>query len=287
MSTDELLDTLFEGRPHALAPVVAAWLASSRRFAQFARDHHTKIRKKLRAVQDPESIRDLHLELETAYQFTLAKDLTPVYEPATGASRGPDFAVRFTTSLEFMVEVTRLRAESDTTTVPEPERAESNATTAPEPERAKAIDDELGRGTQGALSERRLAGILAAKLGQTVTGRVNLLIIGLDAPPPSADELDAALRRIRRRVETSDADAIRRQGFTSRGNYLRRAETLSAILVRPAPDPSREPRPAPPPRVALWSNPRAAVPLPTKVRSAVLRVVATSTEAHRHVDARP
>lgn len=274
MSIDEVLDTLFEGRTHALAPVVAAWLASSRRFVRFVRDHETKIRKKLRAVQDAESIRDLHLELETAYQFTLAKTLTPVYEPETGTSRGPDFAVRFTTSLEFLVEVTRVRADAATSNKPEPGRPAS-------------IDAEPGHDAGEALSDRRLAGVLASKLGQTVAGHANLLIVGVDAPPPPAEELDASLRRIRRRVETSDADTLRRQGFGGRGDYLRRVEALSAILVRTAPDPSRAPRGVPEAQVTLWTNPQAAVPLPTKVRSAVLRVMATSMDAHRRVEVRP
>ncbi len=274
MSIDELLDTLFEGRAHALAPTVAAWLTSSRRFVRFVRDHETKIRKKLRAAKDPESVRDLHLELETAYQFTLVKAFTPMYEPATGTSRGPDFAVRFTTSLEFMVEVTRVRAEPDASTVHELGHP-------------GVIDGEPGGGAGDTLSDRRLAGVLASKLGQTVVGHANLLIVGVDTPPPSAEELDASFRRIRRRVEASDADTLRRQGFGGRGDYLRRAEALSAILVRPAPDPWRAPRPTVAPPVVFWSNPQAAVPLPTKVRSAVLQVMATSMDAHRRAVARP
>jgi hypothetical protein len=267
MSNDEVLDTLFEGRPHALAPIVAAWLVSSRRFARFVHDHHTKIRKKLRAVQDRESVRDLHLELETAYQFSHDKALTPAYEPVTGTSRGPDFAVRYTTSLEFMVEVTRLRGDRD-------------ATTATVPRQADAIDDDAAHDARDALSERRLAGVLASKLGQTVAGHANLLIVGMDAPPPTSEELDAALRRIRRRVEVSGADALRRQGFADRGAYLRRAERLSAILVRRAPDLSGEPQGVAGSQVTLWSNPQAAVPLSSKVRSAVLRVVATRRTRH-------
>ena len=264
MSNDEGLDDLFEGRPHALAPIVAAWLASSRRFARFVHDHHSKIRKKLRAVQDHESVRDLHIELETAFQFAHDKALTPVYEPATGTSRRPDFAVRYTTSLEFMVEVTRLRGGLDTTTATVPRQAD-------------ALDHDSAHDARDALSERRLARVLASKLGQTVAGHANLLIIGIDTPPPSGEELDAALQRIRRRVETGDEDALRRQGFTGRGDTLRRTEALSAILVRPAPDPAAAVREVQASDVTLWSNPRAAVPLPNKVRSAVLRVVTANS----------
>jgi len=263
MSNDVLLDILFEDRPHALAPIVAAWLTSSRRFARFARDHQTKIRKKLRAAQDPESVRDLHLELETAFQFTLAKALTPVYEPSTSTSRGPDFAVHYTTSLEFMVEVTRVRPDSDAPTIAASDRA--------------GPDDDLARTARAALSERRLAGVLASKLGQAVAGHANLLIVAIDAPPPLKEDIDVAMRGIRRRVETSDLAVLQRQGFADRGTYLRRADRLSAILIRRAPDPHQGAERIPASPVTLWSNPHAAIPLPNKVQSTVLGVVGPRT----------
>jgi len=78
---DELLTALFDGQSHLLAGRMAAWLASSRRFTAFVTTHHTKIRKKLRTAQEPESLRDLQLELETAYLLLRKRSLSLEYEP--------------------------------------------------------------------------------------------------------------------------------------------------------------------------------------------------------------
>jgi len=107
---DELLTYLFDRQAHLLAMPMATWLAGSRRFAAFVTAFRTKIRKKLRATQEMESLLDLQLELETAYLLLREPSLSLAYEPQLGGKlRGPDFAVSFTTSLPFMVEVTRLR----------------------------------------------------------------------------------------------------------------------------------------------------------------------------------
>jgi hypothetical protein len=96
--------------PHILAQPLATWQASSRRFAAFVTTFRDKIRKKLRAAQDNDSLLDLRLELETAYLLLQDKSLSLVYEPQQiGKVRGPDFAVTYTTSVTFMLEVTRLR----------------------------------------------------------------------------------------------------------------------------------------------------------------------------------
>src|SRR5215204_4429638 len=114
MLIDELLTYLFDGQPHQLATPMETWLTDSRRFATFVNTFHTKIRKKLRATQGTESLLDLRLELETAYLLLKQPALSVVYEPLPiRQSRGPDFAVTFTTSTVFMLEVTRLRMVDD------------------------------------------------------------------------------------------------------------------------------------------------------------------------------
>ncbi len=110
MPVDELLATLFDGQPHPLDSSMAMWLASSRRFTAFVSANHTKIRKKLRSADEPDNVRDLRLELETAWLLLRERSLSVAYEPQhPREGRSPDFAVTFTTSLTFMVEVTRLR----------------------------------------------------------------------------------------------------------------------------------------------------------------------------------
>src|SRR6266498_3616587 len=111
MLTDEVLDYIFDGQPHILAPSLTGWLASSRRFTSFVNTFRDKIRKKLRVTQEEESLLDLRLEFQTAYLLLREPRLSLVSEPHLSEKvRGADFAVTFTTSLTFMVEVTRLRA---------------------------------------------------------------------------------------------------------------------------------------------------------------------------------
>ena len=146
MMVEELLTYLFDSRPNVLAEEMGNWLDSSRRFSVFASTFRDKIRKKLRVTQDEESLYDLRLELETAFLLFQERGLSLVYEPELAeGGRSPDFAVTFTTSLTFMVEVTRLR------------------------------------GTVSQADEERIADALCTKLGQLLPQRGNVIIVGLDA----------------------------------------------------------------------------------------------------------
>src|SRR5512140_1396171 len=162
MLTDSLLLSLFDGKPHPLAPLLAGWLGTSRRFAAFVSANETKIRKKLRSTREPESLRDLQLELETAYLLLQERSLSVAYEPQPGKlGRSPDFAVSYNTSQVFMVEVTRMRAEP-----------------------ASGIAD-----------------MLSSKLGQLAQQSSNLIVVGIEAAPPAAEELRAAMLRLQQRAE--------------------------------------------------------------------------------------
>lgn len=231
---DELLAYLFDGQPHFLAEPMAAWLASSRRFTAFVNAHHTKIRKKVRTAQEPESLRDLQLELETAYLLLREKSLSLAYEPQhPRLGRSPDFAVTFTTSLLFMVEVTRLRsAQVKTSTV-------------------------LPLGD-------RFTDMLCDKLGQLLPQRGNLLLVGIEAPQLTHGELSAAMLRLQQRAEGNDPTVVQPRGFRDRADFFRHYQRLSALLVREIPLQAGKP-------VALWDNPQAKYPFPGKVRTSLTR----------------
>ena len=256
MLTDDLLVSLFDGQPHALAPLLADWLASSRRFTAFVSANQTKIRKKLRSTREPEGLRDLQLELETAYLLLRERSLSLVYEPQlgraspkrasaipvrrlTGAGRAPDFAVSYTTSLLFMVEVTRLRTERGSAA----------------PDASRSIPAGWASG---------LTDMLGSKLGQLAQQTCNLLTVGLDTQPPTADELRLAMLRIQRGAEGNDPLLIRRPGFRDRSEFFQRYYRLSGILMRRAPLQAGDP-------VILWDNPQARYPLPSRVRTALAR----------------
>ena len=244
MLTDELLTTLFDGQSHLLAGPMATWLASSRRFTGFVNTHHTKIRKKLRTAQETESLRDLQLELETAYLLLREKPLSLAYEPQHPQyGRSPDFAVTFTTSFVFMVEVTRLRAAQPRIS---PETQSPNTTlTAP-------------------LLGDRFTDMLCDKLGQLLPQRSNVLLVGVEAPHLTHSDLNAIMLRIQQRAEGNDSTVVQRYGFRDRADFFRRYERLSALLVRGIPLQAGEP-------VVIWVNPQAKYPLPARVFTALSR----------------
>lgn len=232
MVIDELLHNLFDSdrQSHPLAQPLTEWLASSRRFTAFVTTFRTKIRKKLRAAQEQENVLDLRLELETAYLLLQERAFSLVYEPQqVGQGRCPDFAVTFTSSMTFMLEVTRLRA---TTTSTPP----------------------------GTLPADRLADTICSKLGQLLPQRHNVLLVSVDSLELNANQLSAAMLHIQKRVESNDTKLLQRHHFRDRADFFQHYRRLSEVLVRESQEP---PNTAP----RGWINPQARYSLPSKVRT--------------------
>jgi hypothetical protein len=231
---DELLIYLFDGRPHPLTAPMGIWLAGSRRFTTFVNVCRDKIRKKLRTMQEHERLHDLRLELETAYLLLRERSLSVVYEPQPGGVRCPDYAVSFTSSLTFMLEVTRLRKV------------------------------QKGSVNTDSLVGERLADTMCEKLGQLLPQRSNVLLIGMDAPCPTHRDLHAAMIRVQQRAERDDPTLLQPNGFRDRADFFRKYQRLSEILVRSSQIQANEP-------MVAWINPQAKYPLPNKVRNALHR----------------
>lgn len=245
---DELLTYLFDGQPHLLAMPMETWMASSRRFTVFVATFRTKIRKKLRTTQEMESLLDLRLELETAYLLFRERSFGLVYEPMPiGQSRGPDFAVTFTTSTIFMVEVTRLRMVQDGTQDLAQTQASSALTT---PVRS--------------LVEERLADMVCGKLGQLQLQHGNVLLVGVEAPRFTLDTLRAAMLQLQQRAERNDATIVQGHGIRDRADFFHHFQRLSELLVCGPRLQAGDP-------VIGWVNPQAKYPLPGKVRNALYR----------------
>ena len=195
---DELLIYLFNGQSHPLTAPMTHWLASSRRFTVFIDTFRDKIRKKLRVTQDLETLNNLRLELETACLLLQEKSLSVVYEPQLGGVRAPDFAVTFTTSLTFAVEVTRIQVPAIST---------------------------LPVGDQ-------LADTICSKLGQLLHQQSNVIIAGMDTLNLTPSDLQPAMLRVQQRAEGSDPTFWQRYGFRDRADFFRHYQRLSEILVR-------------------------------------------------------
>jgi hypothetical protein len=238
MLSTELVSYLFGGKPHALAEAMAAWITESRRFSAFVDQNRDKIRKKLHTRLDADSLRDLRLELEVALLLLDDRAFALTYEPlSVGRSRGPDFAVAYTTSTVFMVEVTRLRAATRLTATTEP------------------------------LPEGRLADVVCEKLGQLQPRHANVLVVGHEGIGASGQFLRGEMLRLQQRVERNDERLIQRHSFRGRAEFFRGFQRLSALFCRGTDS-------AGAPVLAVWLNPQAREPLPDKVRSALQRCLA-------------
>ncbi len=246
MFTDELLAYIFDGKPHTLSQPMAEWFRSSRPFVTFANTFRDKIRKKIRVVKDPESLGDLCLELETAYLLHQEKSLSVVYEPLLAErSRSPDFAVTYTTSLTFMVEVTRLRPEQKTVLV-----ETQNLT----PESNPLVDE-------------RLADAICSKLGQLVPQHSNVLLVGVETVHLTDNHLRATMLHLQHRAERNDALFLQRHRFRDRADFFHHYQRLSEVLVR-----AQDLRGTNSPHyLIIWANPQAKYPLPSKVRTVLYR----------------
>lgn len=242
MITDELLSYIFNAQPHLLAPAIEAWLVDSRRFTEFVRTFRDKIRKKIRTTQDEETLLDLRLELETAYLLLREERLSLVYEPGQAETgRRPDFAVRFTTSLTFLLEVTRVRNSQ------------------------RSLPPDGSDETTAAQMGDRLADTVCSKLGQFIHQQSNVLLIGIDeTDATTGDSLRDGLLRAQQRAEGNDGMFLRRYQCRDRADFFRQYQRLSEVIVRGAALPAGEPP-------VVWVNPQARQPLPARVRTALHR----------------
>ena len=231
MLTDELLAYLFDEKPHRFSTLMSEWLNSSRRFTTFVADARDKIRKKIRVTKDQETLSDLLLELETAYLLLQEKSLSVVYEPPCGQGRCPDFAVSFTTSMTFMVEVTRLRTIQIGAATPESDP---------------------------------LTDAICSKLGQLLPQQCNVLLVGVDVLYLTPADLQAAMLRLQQRAERNDPMFWQRYRFRDRADFFRHYQRLSEVLVRETQSQTGKP-------AISWVNPQAKYPVPSKIRNVLYR----------------
>jgi hypothetical protein len=241
MLNHELISFLFDGKSPPFAEPMSQWIASSRRFAAFVDRFRDKIRKKIRVTHATEGQLDLQLELETAYLLLKEKTLSVMYEPdhAKRVVRAPDFAVTYTTSMTFMLEVTRMQT-------PSVESFQSIAST---------NNNELPP------ILLRVADTICSKLGQLQPRQANILLVGMDPLALTESDLHHTMRHTQSRVERDDPAFLRRYGFRDRTDFLAHFQRLSEIFMRgPGVGTS-----------VVWVNPQAKHVLPSKVRTALYR----------------
>lgn len=196
MLRDELVRYIFAGAAPALGERCAGWMASSPRYKAFVESHRDKIRKKVRGIGEAEGLRDLELELDTAYRLLQDRRLSVEYEKyLADKARGPDFTVSYTTRLTFNLEVKRLR-----------------------------MSGHFGK----------WADVVCGKLGQLRPSSINLLLIASDHAAGAGLEAAEAMARLRALAERKDEEFFTRRGLAGARDYLRQSLRLSGVLTRSA-----------------------------------------------------
>ena len=204
----ELLAYICGDQPHALANPLAEWMAASARFQAFVTTYRDKIRKKIRGARDAEGLRDLLLELETAYMLLQEQRFTVEYEKyGLGKIRGPDFVVTFKTKIFFNLEVTRLRA------------IEGGA-------EQRLLDKQY--------TVSRFSDMVCGKLGQMLPGMINILFVAPDDDQIASADVLVALADLKARAERKDAQFFARKGFSGAPEFFKQFHRLSGIIVRSA-----------------------------------------------------
>jgi len=169
------------------------WLASSPRFQAFLSSHQDKVRKKLTSADGEDGRLDVRAELLVAYLVLADRRFALEFE-AYGAHRlGPDFTVTYRANQRFDLEVTRLRATT-----------------------------ESGPG--------RLANVIAGKLRQMTAQTPNVLLISA-AVPLTEEHLVEATRVLKSHSDQKDDDFFARRGLHTARDFYARYLRLSGILV--------------------------------------------------------
>lgn len=179
----------------------------------------------------------MRLELETAYLLLQERTLSLAYEPQLAERvRSADFAVTYTTSVTFMLEVTRLRTNQ------------------------KSVEEQTPPTNN---SGERLADAVCSTLGQLAHQQSNVLLVSVNPLHQTQDEVRAAMLRIQQRTER-DPTFFQRYRFRDRADFFCYYQRLSEVLVRGTASHTEE-------AFVAWVNPQAKYPLPSKVRTVLYR----------------
>ena len=110
MDNEQLIRYIVEDREHVVSASLTYWLENSPKFSGFLYKYRSKVRSKIRQAKTDEDLEDVRFELEIPYLLLLDDRFVVEYEKyGIGSKRAPDFFVSFEQSMEFNVEVKRIR----------------------------------------------------------------------------------------------------------------------------------------------------------------------------------
>ena len=113
MNDKQLIDDILGVKQHHISNYLIDWLSTCPKFRTFLNTYRHKIRSKIKHASTVEDLEDIRFELEVAYLFLLNNDIELEYEKYSACnSRSPDFSIVFKQTLNFNVEVKRIRETS-------------------------------------------------------------------------------------------------------------------------------------------------------------------------------
>jgi hypothetical protein len=192
-TVERLAQELYHGDPdHQIAQDLLKWLTGSARFRAFAEANRDKIRKKLRHATDPEALRDVRAELQTARLLLADRRIELAFEAFGSGKVGPDFTVTFRGTRSFNLEVTR------------PHRVPDAAS---------------------------LGASLLSKLRQLPPSAPNAILFMIEGEDAETLDVDAATRALRSRADAKDEAFFTTRGFDGTRGFYERYLRLSAVFV--------------------------------------------------------
>lgn len=227
MTNAELFAFLFDPPDTDAEEALIRWLLESRRFQSFVVAYRAKVRKKLRLAQTPESLQSLLFELDIARHLLEDPRCQVEYEKfGQGKARTPDLTVTFRARTCFHLEATRVQI---------------------------AHEEVEGR-------IEKLVRVVCDKLGQLVPQALNGLVIGMEGGVLTDEEVNTAMKTLKRRVEQREEALLSRLDVADPASFFKQFQWLHGIVVCAPTEPGGSAA------TILWINTQSRYPLPPAIR---------------------
>jgi len=207
--------------------ILTRWILQSRRFQAFMVEYRAKVRKKLRLARTQESRQSLLLELDIARHLVEDRRCQVEYEKyGQGRERTPDLTVTFRTRTCFNLEATRVQR------------------------------------TQGEVEGRteKLIRIVCDKLGQSIPQVLNCLVVAMEGGSLTEEEVNAAMKSLKRRVERREGELLSRVDFDDPSDFYKQFQWLNGIVLCSSSEPGDSSK------TIVWTNSQSRYPLPPDIQ---------------------
>ena len=240
MTNAELFAFLFAHPTAEVEEILIRWILQSRRFQSFMVEYRAKVRKKRRLARTPESLQSLLLELDLARHLVEEPRCRVEYEKyGQGKERNPDITVTFRTRTCFNLEATRVQ---------------------------------MAQGEAEGRTEK-LIRIVCDKLGQSVPQMLNCLVVAAEGVSMTDDEVNMAMKSLKRRVEQRDGERLSHVDFNDPSDFYKQFQWLNGIVLC-SPSEQRDS-----PKTIVWTNSQSRNPLPPDIHR-ILQTTISLTPTH-------